>query len=200
MGLTIHGPRRVSQLEKDAIRLVFGDSDSFSDAKLRDTVRIQVVNEVIVGGENSRGRQENGKIFISKKMNPEADDLDHSNTRANTNIFTPGNLQYLNTLIHEAAHWWERDNNKFTTRIGVYGFDYDELRDLDFRCKEQHASAAGTWFVIGWQLEYGSGNVNLTSRPRYLPEVVGTVDRYEEIDNIPQTGGSTSPPAGRWVT
>lgn len=81
MGLTIHGPRRLSQLEKDAVRLVFGDSDSFSAQKIKDTIRVIIQEQVIVGNDSVHGRQENGRIYLSKQLHSATDDLDHSNTR-----------------------------------------------------------------------------------------------------------------------
>ncbi len=48
--------------------------------------------------------------------------------------------------------------------------------------KEQHASAAATWFVIGWQLKYASNYVDLTTKPPGA--LVGTVNRYDEIKKI----------------
>lgn len=203
MGLTIHGPRRLSQLEKDVVLMVFDGSSSFTSQKIRDAIRVQIVPEIVyANGEIGEGSQANGLIKISKSQHLFTDDLDHSNTRHNTDIFKPGNMYYLNTLLHEVTHWWQKDQDRYTNRVPTYTFDYNELCSLDFNCKEQHASAAATWFNLGWQLEYRDGDehVDLTHAPRFKDEHVGKVDRYSEIGEIPTQSGSNNPPAGRHVT
>ena len=137
-----------------------------------------------------------------RDRHPYTDDIDHSNTRGNTDLWKPGNLYYLDTFIHEAAHWWQKDQNRYTDRTPDYDFDYDMVRDLDFPCKEGHAAAVAVAFILSWQLRYRptNQNVDLTHSPRFKPEFVGKVNRYEEIRNIATQSGSNNPPAGRHVT
>ena len=201
--LRVHGPRRLSPLEKDAVRLVFGNSGSFTDVKIRDKIRIQFVWE-IDGQPKWRGSQGDGLIKISIKNHPYTDFLNHSSTRGTVDIFKPGNMQYLNTFIHECTHWWQEDNDRYqysaSGGLERYNFDFDELQDLTFPDKEAHASAAGTWFVIGWQLEYRDVEVepmiNLTASP--VAHRVGTANRYSVIRDIPNAP-SNSEYSGRWV-
>ena len=201
--LRVHGPRRLSPLEKDAVRLVFGNSGSFTDVKIRDKIRIQFVWE-IDGQPKWRGSQGDGLIKISIKNHPYTDFLNHSSTRGTVDIFKPGNMEYLNTFIHECTHWWQEDNDRYqysaSGGLERYNFDFDELQDLTFPDKEAHASAAGTWFVIGWQLEYKDVEVepmiNLTASP--VAHRVGTVNRYSVIRDIPNAP-SNSEYSGRWV-
>ncbi len=205
--LRVHGPRRLSPLEIDAVRLVFGDSESFTDEKIRDKIRIQLVWE-FDGQPSWRGSENDGLIKIAIRKHPYTDFLNHSSTRSTVDIFKPGNMEYLNTFIHECTHWWQDDNDRydFTIPGGVerYNFDYDTLRDLTFRDKEAHASAAGTWFVIGWQLEYRDVEVepmiNLNHTNVVAKYHVGTVDRYQEIQSLPNTVNDKNDRYyGRWV-
>ena len=200
--------RELSELEKAAIDLVFKDSPSFSDTILSETVRIAVEEEDYrEDGTKPRGTQGGGLITIYRKKFYWTDAIDGDTAVGDIDIFKPGNLFYLNTFIHEAAHWWQQHQNRYRDRIPDYGFDYDMVRDLDFQCKEGHASAVGTWFIIAWQLEHRPADqlINLTSSgKRRLDEAVGTIDRYTEIANIAHraTSGTnvTSPPVGVWIT
>ncbi len=156
LALRIHGPRRLSPLEKDAVRLVFGNSRSFTDDRIENKIRVKLVWEF--PGQPWHGSENDGLITIVIRKHPFTDFLNHSSTRGTVDIFKPGNMSYLNTFIHECTHWWQDDNDRydFTIPGGTerYNFDYDTLQDLTFRDKEAHASAAATWFVIGWQLKY----------------------------------------------
>ena len=202
--LTVQGPRLLSPLEKDAVRLVFGGSSSFTDLKILNKIRIQFVWEI--DGQPTWGASQGaGLIKIAIKKHPCTDFLDHNSTRGTVDIFKPSNMFYLNRLIHECTHWWQEDNDRYqySTSGGLerYNFDFDELQDLTFPDKEPHASAAATWFVIGWQLTYRDVEVesmiNLTQRG--IGDRVGTVNRYSVIRDIPNAP-SNSEYSGRWVT
>ena len=217
--IPLQAKRELSDLEKAAIDLVFKDSPSFSPTMLSDTVEIEVKpGRHGAPGNNPRGGQANGLITIYRSEFVWADAIDGDSTVGNTDIFKPGNLDYLNTFIHEAAHWWQTHQNRYQiylphseiespTDPKRYDFDYYQLRNLTFDDKEAHASAVATWFIIAWQLEHRPADqlINLTSDVG-LPSKwnVGTLHRYDEIDKIPHRASSatnvTSPPVGVWIT
>ncbi len=206
--LRAHGPRRLSPLEKDAVRLVFGNSRSFTDEKIRDKIRVKLIWE-FPGQPKWRGSESDGLITIAIRRHPFTDFLNHSSTRDNVDIFKAGNMSYLNTFIHECTHWWQDDNDRYDEHYMLnpeyplqrYEFDFDTLQDLTFEDKEQHASAAATWFIIGWQLTYRDSEldplINLSQSPP--PEAaVGTINRYSVIRDLNADPMLFSP--GRWVT
>ena len=202
-----HGPRRLSQLEKDAVRLVFGNSRSFTNERILNKIRIRVVSE-IPGQPSWRGSENDGLITIAASRFQYTESLDHNSTRDNVDIFKPGNMSYLNTLIHECAHWWQDDNDRYDdlsmqnpeSETHRNMFDSDTLQNLTFEDKEQHASAAGTWFVIGWQLKYRDGAVEpmINLSTSNAETSVGTVSRYSVIRDIP-SAPANSGYSGRWI-
>ena len=213
--IPLQGQRDLSELEKAAIDLVFKGSPSFSPTMLRSTVRVKVEEEANrADGSKPRGVQANGIITIYRKKFVWGDAIDAGSTVGNTDIFKPGNLDYLNTFIHEAAHWWQEHQNRYQISLqnpeetaDRYDFDYYQLRNLTFDDKEAHASAVATWFIIAWQLEHRPADqlINLTSDVGLTNRWnVGTLHRYDEIDKIPHQGTSathvTSPPVGVWIT
>ena len=214
--IPLQGERELNDLEKAAIDLVFKGSPSFTDTMLSSTVRVTVEEKGLTPrGDSKKGSQANGVITIFRSHFLWGDAID-----ANTglvNIFKPGNLAYLNTLIHEATHWWQGHQSRYydlylpsseiktETAPKRYDFDYDQLRNLAFRDKEAHASAVATWFIIAWQLEHRPTDqlINLTDRGVESRFSVGTVARYSEIDKIDfltRTNRVTSPPVGTWIT
>lgn len=208
--------RLLNDLEKAAIDLVFKDSPTFSPTMLANTVKVKVEEVGITPrGDSKRGEQNGGVITIYRSGFRWGDAID-----ANTglvNIFKPGNLDYLNTFIHEATHWWQVHQRRYNrlflpaselsheTDPKRYAFDYDQLRNLAFRDKEAHASAVATWFIIAWQLEHRPADqlINLTDREIQRRFAVGTVTRYSEIAKIDfraLANRHTSPPVGTWIT
>ena len=197
--LRVQGPRTLSALERDAFELVFGTSLT--------PPRIQIFehldNTADPGGAAGSYDAANDIVKIARDAFPYTEDLNGDSTRANTDIFKPGNMKFLNTFIHECTHHWQSVKNRHTDAgpaPSKYEFTRQELEDLDL-LKEQHASAAAAWFVIGWQIEYRDVEVepmiNLTEKP---PENnVGKVFRYTEINEIPHVT-SNSRYSGRWVT
>ena len=220
MGLTRHGPRELSNLERAAIDLVFGDiskspaerEELFKRGGLFNDLKIVIVpKNVGANGEHRRGSYSNNKITIAIDQHLCADNLSHSSALGNEDILKPGNMDYLNTFIHEATHHWQSFYSRYQwsgpntqTHPTRCHFTEKELtesppaehkledknpwfkqnpskKDILNLWKEQHASAAATWFVIGWQLKYASNYVDLTTKYRGS---VGTVDRYDEIKKI----------------
>ena len=90
------GPRVLSPLERDAFNLVFWESIDEWDINL-------TIAEVDTPGSKA-GYSRNGNIRIDAADFPYTDALDINSTRANTDIFKPGNMEYLCTLIHECTH------------------------------------------------------------------------------------------------
>lgn len=202
MGLQVQGPRPLSPLEQDAVRLVF--CGSLNPCDLYVTIYDDRRSEA-----NRGSNRDGGNIRINRYKFKYADALNLNSTRANTDIFKPGNMDYLSTLIHESTHQWQWDYKRYQwsgpedVKPLPYTFTREELtevppsrkwwdqnpypnKDLDNLnlLKEQHASAAQVYFVIAWQLEYSSdGLVNLTTSNEWTR--VGLVKRYHEIAAIP---------------
>ena len=220
MGLRQHGPRELSNLEKAAIDLVFGDISISPEDRtgLLDELEVHIVKaDVDINRDHRRGSYVNNTITIAIDQHPCADDLDDKSALGNVEILKPGNMDYLNTFIHEATHHWQSVNARYEWHGDVrpvsssftekeltespplrpkWENQTDDIKELSKRnllnlLKEQHASAAGTWFVIGWQLKYASNYVDLTTK---RGASVGTVDRYEKIKKIKHAGDR------RWVT
>ncbi len=177
MPLVVQGPRSFSPLERDAFDLVFWDSINVAD------LEIQIVESL--EGAFARYDRANRRVRIAANQFPHTDNLNTNSYRGNTDEFKPGNMWYLNTLIHECTHDWQAEKNLFMAPLkGEYSFTREDLLSL-FLGREQHASAAATWFVIGWQLQYSSNDVNLTTWAEETK--VGTVNRYRRIHNIPHS-------------
>lgn len=213
MGLKLQERRKLSNLEKAAIHLVFEayPKDRLGGDTIFDLLRI---SHLPVAGLLDRGLYSSNHIEIGIETHGCADELDYYSALSNTDILKPGNMEYLNTFIHEATHHWQSHNNRYQDagpyRPVPYDFSFEELRTLKFikedhefepllpseqplpegheLLKEQHASAVATWFVIKWQIEYTLDTVDridLTTSSAYRPvrHSVGTVDRYHEIKN-----------------
>ena len=217
MGLTAQGPRWLNNLERAAIDLVFGEySKPDAEKVFYNDLKIHIVQEYVdANGDHRRGSYGGNTITIAIDMHPCTDSLNHGSALGNEDILKPGNMDFLNTLIHEATHHWQSKHGRYNWRgpggTGVYDFSKKELKTLKFireehpdleepekfeedylqLLKEQHASAAAAWFIIGWQLKYASNYVDLTTKYRAS---VGTVDRYHRIKDIRRDED------GRWIS
>ena len=196
--LRVQGARTLSDLEQDAFDLVFGDSIT--------PPKIEIVEHIPhtadTGGAAGKYDSARDVVVLARDRHIYTEDLNGNSTRANTDIFKPGNMKFLNTFIHECTHHWQILKNRYGEAgpsPSRYDFTREELRNLNL-LKEQHASAAATWFVIGWQIEYRDEEVepmiNLTEKPE--ENNVGKVFRYAEIDRIPHDLSNSRYP-GRWV-
>ena len=187
MPLELQGPRPLSPLEREAVRLVFWDSIDPCD------VYLTVLEHLDGDAAAYRG---NGNIRISKANFSYADALNIDSTRATTDIFKPANMNYLSRLIHECTHHWQGVHKKYIISDGQYGFTQKQLQTLDLM-KEQHASAAQVYFLIEWQLEHSSDPlVNLTYWNSSGGKSVGPTVRYREIEKLPNPSGQPGP----WVS
>ncbi len=198
MGLKVQGPRPLSPLEQEAVKLVFRESlDPCGDVYL-------TVLEHLDGhaGEN-RGF---GNIRISKAKFSRTGDLNIDSTSANTKILKSANIQYLSTLIHECTHQWQWNYERYLDAPSdvklPYDFAREELQAMKFLkkyhknldkpgqfpekaefMKEQHASIAQVYFMIAWQLKHlpKGSDVNLSYEG---PDRVGLANRYHEIRKL----------------
>ena len=189
MGLTMHGPRSLNNLEKAAVDLVFWESYKPEEKRIFNKLSISFVPDL---GPGTRGGYRNNHIEISIRKFPCTDKMNRLSAIGNTDVFKPGNMDYLNTFIHECTHHWQAHSNRAIPNFGEYEFTKNQLMfwDLD---REGHASAVATWFIIEWQLKFAYGDkVNLTTWPP--GHSVGTVDRYDQILKIPQDEQH-----GRWI-
>ena len=138
-----------------------------------------------------------GKIRISRSAFPHTQALNENSTdefvdpiveeSERTNPFSPWNMHYLSTLIHECAHYWQEKYGRHTDRgqPPFYRFTTERLkkRDTPDLAARQHASAVQIAFLIEWQLHYRKGsNVYLMSRSKNPELNVGPVDRFHRID------------------
>ena len=196
MPLAMEGTRVLSPLEREAVKLVFEDAidpwdisltvvESFEPRQLWAAAKLPQAVSTYDG---------DGKIRINRSAFPYTDALHINSTRADTEIFKPGNVRYLSTLIHECTHYWQEvygqhegpvSHVNAPYRSANHRFTDEQLlkRDVPELSAEQHASAAQVYFVIEWQLRYqpDGSNVNLTSRSPDPERNVGPVDRFNEI-------------------
>ena len=215
--LQVQGERKLSDFEKAVASVVFGNSPSFTDEVYKNELKIKHDLGTTGGGAGSYG---NGLITMNNIKFPftpnltassDVDDFDASE------LNSVGMLQYIWTLSHEMAHWWQDDQNRhdhkwpaggFQTYEQNYEFNEAQLQAHKFVDKEAHASAVATAAVIAWQLEHRPEGqlINITSplnRDGY--ENAGKVHRYMKIRGMEyQTPGfgrhTTSPPVGNWIT
>ena len=141
MGLTPHGPRWLSKLERAAIHLVFSEYSKPAERRIFDRTTIRTVPEYVVNDDHWRGSYNSNTITIAIDRHQCADDLDFYSALSNTDILKPGNMDYLNTFIHECTHRWQSIHKKYTDagpyRPVPYDFSFEELRTLKF-IKEHH--------------------------------------------------------------
>ena len=184
MALRQHGPRKFSNLEKAALDLVFKAYPIPRNNEKKETIfDTLTVSHLPVSESLDRGRYLGRHIEIGIETHGCADELGYCSALGNTDILKPGNMDYLNTFIHECTHHWQTANKVYTSGVPfgvdqIYGFTRQELQEMKFlkahnpyikesdRAKfrdweepdellrEQHASAVATWFVIAWQLKY----------------------------------------------
>ncbi|MYE88448.1 hypothetical protein F4X33_05585 [Candidatus Poribacteria bacterium] len=147
-------------------------------------------------GEVASTYDGDGKIRINRSAFPHTQALNINSTRRYIDLtdkrgelttpFSPGNMHYLSTLIHECTHYWQEVYGRHTFYKNFYDFTQDQLlkRDVPELSVNQHASAAQVYFLIAWQLEYRpkGSNVNLTSRSPNSEHNVGPVNRFRNID------------------
>ena len=212
MALRHHGPRKLSNLEKAALDLVFEAYPIPRNNEKKETIfDTLTVSHLPVSKSLDRGSLLERHIRIGIETHRCADDLGYCSALGNTDILKPGNLDYLNTFVHECTHHWQTANETYKWRgppnTGLYGFTQQELEEMKFLkadnpyieeserekfpeehhqlLREQHASAVATWFVIAWQLKYTrvgeTKEIDLTTGG--LGHSVGTVDRYYGIKN-----------------
>ena len=208
MPLPLEGTRVLSPLERDAVKLVFEDAidlwdisltvvESFKPRPLWAAAKLPQVASTYDG---------DGNIRINRSVFPHTDSLNINSTRTDTEIFKPGNMHYLSTLIHECTHYWQEEYGRHGPPVSHanappqpadYKFVSEQLkqRDVPDLSSEQHASAAQVYFLIEWQLRYQpkGSDVNLTSQSPNSEDNVVPVDRFHDIDRyINNSGKGTS--------
>ena len=168
MPLEVQGPRQLSPLEDDVVTFVF---ESDPPAGVKRTIIVQDILLEIVDDmpwlEKAVSTYRNGLITINSSALPHTQALNQNSTRTRvypsdgtfqgTDLFSPGNMHYLSTLIHGCAHHWQEKYDLYRDpgprRNPPYDFNKDQLENLDL-FSEQHASAAQIYFLIEWQLRY----------------------------------------------
>ena len=214
--LQVQGERELSDFEKAVAKVVFKGSPSFTDDVYEDELKIK--HDFGTPGDGA-GSYANGLITMKNIKFPltpaltassNVDDFDSSE------LNSVGMLQYISTLAHEMAHWWQDNQNRHDhkwnmdgrrERLDEYRFNEAQLAAHKFVDKEAHASAVATAAVIEWQLKHRPAGqlINLTHYlQRGADEDVGTVERYMKIRGMDWQGRfgrhTTSPPIGNWMT
>ena len=188
--LRVQGPRVLSDLERAAFNLVFGEATTPLGTSItlpQIKIREHIDNYGDLGGAGGQYDVVNDIVEIAIDKHPYAEDMDGDTTVDDIDLTRPHNIKYLATLIHEAGHHWQSVNNRYNTRIGIYDFDNEVLKSLKFVCKEQHAAVGQVYFILKWQLHHGHDPINITQAGG--GKSVGPVNRYASIAEIlPPTG------------
>jgi hypothetical protein len=215
--LQVQAERELSDFEKAVAKVVFKTSESFTDDVYENELKIKYKFGT-PGGHG--GTYSNGLItFFNIKfpLTPNLTASSNVDDFSKAELVSPGMLQYISTLSHEMAHWWQDDQNRqdhkwpaggFLSYEQNYEFNEAQLQAHKFVDKEAHASAVATAAVIAWQLEHRPAGqlINITSSlNRGGDESVGKVERYMKIRGMEyQNTGfgrhSYSPPVGNWIT
>ena len=204
--LEVQGPRDLSDLEEEAVNLVFvgHTPPGVTPTEIISDVQLEIVENIprttkpwlLKVPSIYTYDDEYGLITISKSAFPYTQGLNKNSTydwvdstlgfrdRKRTDRFRPGNMHYLSTVLFECAHHWQQKYGLYTNP-GLpgdppYHFNQEELKDLRLY-SEQHASAAQVYFLIRWQIRYKGFPVDLTSQPSDSPNSVGPVNRYTRI-------------------
>ena len=198
MPLEVQGPRQLSPLEDEVVTFVF-ERDPPSGVE-RTIIVQDILLRIVADIPGAVSTYRNGLITINRSALPHTQALNQNSTSTRvypsdgtfqtTDLFSPGNLHYLSTLIHGCAHHWQekydlyRDpGNKWDP---PFRFNPEQLDNLDL-FSDQHASAAQIYFLISWQLRYrqspgdGVPYLDLTSQSRDRSKNVGPVDRYTRM-------------------
>ena len=201
MPLEVQGPRQLSPLEDEVVTFVFerNPPPGVERTIIVQDILLEIVDDIPVLGKVV-STYRNGLITINRSALPHTQALNQNSTRTRvypsdgtfqrTDLFSPGNLHYLSTLIHGCAHHWQEKYDLFTDPghkwDPPYDFSQEQLKNLDL-FSEQHASAAQIYFLIEWQLRYrrspGNGKkyLDLTSQSWDRSKNVGPVDRYTRM-------------------
>ena len=177
--LRVQGPRALSDLEREAFNLVFGEAITPPRIQIYEYLE----NAADPGGAGGQYDAVNDIVEISIDTHAYAEDMDGDTTVDDIDLTIPNNIKYLATLIHEVGHHWQSINNQYNTRIGIYEFDNEVLGSLEFVCKEQHAAVGQVYFILKWQLHHGHDPINITQAGE--GKSVGPVNRYTPIADIP---------------
>ena len=181
--LQVQSERPFSPLERDIIEFVFGDIID------TDTFCIEVVKQNEDSHERASGVYYGKRrvMSLATGYHPYADDINETSTVDNTEILRPQNLDYFQTIVHEATHHWQNIHLDFISGGPVrnYHFNQSQLLDFENLTTEQHAQAVSTWFVIAWQLENTPDGYNIDLTSSEVWGGVGSIHRYSRIAQIP---------------
>ena len=193
MPLEVQGPRQLSPLEDEVVTFVF---ERDPPPGVKRTIIVQdILLEIVDDIPGAVSTYRNGLITINSSALPHTQALNQNSTRTRVNpgdrdLFSPGNMHYLSTLIHGCAHHWQEKYDLYRDPghrwNPPYDFSKEQLENLDL-FSEQHASAAQIYFLIEWQLRYrrspgdGGAYLDLTSQSWDRSKNVGPVDRYTRM-------------------
>ena len=214
MLLEVQGPRQLSPLEEEAVRLVFHRPPPtwVEPTEIVSEIQLEIVDHILPITKPWLSKvpstyDGDGKIRISKSAFPHTEALNMTSSRRNTDEFSPGNMHYLSTLIFECARHWQKKYDLHADPGAPtnppYNFDRKLLKDLRLY-SYQHASAAQVYFLIFWQVTHRRALppglivahpekvpfVDLTSQSLDSSKNVGPVDRYiKMLVDFPHTKG-----------
>ena len=149
------GLRALSPLEASAIESVFGSG--------LDTAGIEIEFEDM----EHRAVIRNGKIIVNLALRNAAG-VNVDSTADNTEILSPAVIDYLSSVVHEAAHLWQRKHGLYRPPSPIRGFmpngtNYYEFNTFELKMRllgnEQHASAVQMYFIVNWQISHGAEQV-----------------------------------------
>lgn len=223
MALRQHGPRKLSNLEKAAIHLVFKayPIPGARDKKRETIFDTLTISHLPVSKSLDRGSLSGRHIKIGIETHRCADDLGYCSALGNTDILKPGNIAYLNTFIHECTHHWQTANDRYhwpgpSKPRTLYSFTHEELKesppvkhkleDKNPFYKPPHLKEKDILDL--WREQHASAVATwfvIEWQLKYTAAAeidlttsrpghsVGTVDRYAKIAKKPE------PTRGRWV-
>ena len=125
-------------------------------------------------------------VEISRSNFRYVDDISSRSTLANTDLVKPQNVEMFAVIVHEFAHHFQYEYGLLGNddRAGIYAYTAEDLKDPNNMGREQVASAVQDWFVIAWQLEHGTGKVNLTNYHYWNHTIQGRFDKIAEIPHV----------------
>ena len=150
------GLRTLSLLESSAIESEFGSGI--------DTAGLEIEFAAL---EAERGTYDGVTMTIDLALSNAAG-VNVDSTVDNTDILSTAVIDYLSSVVHEAAHLWQSHHLLYlavsptrglaSNGDRYYNFDTFELTNR-LLGNEQHASAVQVYFIANWQISHGAEQI-----------------------------------------
>ena len=150
------GLRTLSLLESSAIESEFGSGI--------DTAGLEIEFAAL---EAERGTYDGVTMTIDLALSNAAG-VNVDSTVDNTDILSTAVIDYLSSVVHEAAHIWQKKHELYLLPSPIRGFkpngsNYYEFNTFELKMRllgnEQHASAVQMYFIANWQISHGAEQV-----------------------------------------